>query len=139
METIRIDWRDGYRFEAAVPSGAPFMMDSHPDHGGVGAGPTPFEALLSSAAACSAIDVLSILEKKKQKVTAYRIEVTYERGPEGVWPRPITGMKIRHIVSGDGLDENAVSRAVELSDTKYCSVVATLRTNVAVESTWAVE
>src|SRR4051812_2693202 len=102
-------------------------MDSHPDFGGENRGPSPVEALLSSIAACSAIDVLAILRKKQQKVTAYRIEVEGERPPEGQYPRPFTSIVIRHVVTGVDIDPHAVERAVELSDTKYCGVIATLR------------
>lgn len=127
-------------FSAAMPSGVEFVMDTHPDYGGQKLGPTPFEAFVATAAGCSAIDVMIVLEKKKQKVTSYKIEVSYERdAPEGAYPRPITGVTVKHIVKGEDLDEKAVAKAVELSDTKYCSVIATLREPVKVQSTFAVE
>jgi putative redox protein len=136
MNEINVNWTGGMTFTAQVPTGVEFTMDTHPDYGGEKKGPTPLEAFLSSSAACSALDVLGILIKKKQKVTGYRIAVNWERGPEGVLPRPVVGLKITHIVTGENLDEAAVARAVELSDTKYCSVVSTMRTNVKVESTY---
>lgn len=114
-------------------------MDGHPESGGQGLGPTPMEALLAAAAACSAMDVVSILEKKRQTVASYRIEIEGERGPEGEWPRPFTRLSVRHVLSGEGLDPVAVARAVELSDTKYCSVLATLRAAPEVTSSWAIE
>ncbi len=111
-------------------------MDAQADHGGAGRGPTPVEALVASAAACSAMDVVSILTKKKQKLLSYRLEVEWDRGPEGEYPRPITDIRIRHILAGESLDENAVERAVQLSDEKYCTVVATLRRETQVSSSW---
>lgn len=126
-------------FEAVPPSGNRFTMDAYPDSGGKNLGPTPLEAFVSSMAACSAMDVISILQKKKQKVTAYRVEVEGERGPEGVYPRPYVSLVVRHIVSGEDLDQSAVERAVELSDQKYCSVLATLRAAPKVESVWEIE
>lgn len=136
---MTVNWKGGMAFEADPPSTNKFTMDAYPEVGGKGLGPTPLEALIASAAACSAMDVISILQKKKQEVTAYRIEVETERGPEGVYPRPITTMKIRHVVSGNGLDSTAVARAVELSDTKYCSVVSTLRAAPSVVSESVIE
>lgn len=102
-------------------------------------GPTPFEAFMATLAACSAMDVISILNKKKQTVTSYRVEVDGERGPEGVYPRPFLSMTVKHILSGENLDPEAVKRAVELSDSKYCSVIATLRQAPTVTSEWQIE
>jgi putative redox protein len=136
---VTVNWIGGAAFEADPPSGNKFMMDSHVDFGGQNKGPSPVEALLSSIAACSAIDVLSILEKKRQVVTSYRVEVEGQRIPPGEFPRPFTSIVVRHILSGENLDPAAVERAVELSDQKYCSVIATLRASPAVGSEWRIE
>lgn len=114
-------------------------MDSHPDFGGQNLGPSPLEALLSSIAACSAVDVVTILQKKQQKLISYRIEVEGVRAPEGIFPRPYTSLTLRHIVQGDNVDPAAVERAVQLSDEKYCSVLATLRFSPEVKSEWSIE
>lgn len=121
-------------FEAFSPSGNAFTMDATPEVGGKNLGPTPVEALCASVAGCSAMDVISVLTKKKQTVTAYRIEVEWTRGPDGVFPRPVTSMVIRHVVSGPDLDPAAVARAVQLSDEKYCTVISTLRTAPPIRS-----
>ncbi len=136
MVTVR--WKDGVAFEAEVPTGVKFVIDSHPDHGGRMLGPTPVEALLSSIAACSAIDVLDILQKKRQKVTSYRIEIEGDRPPPCTYPRPFSEIRVRHIVEGENIDPAAVARAVELSDTKYCTVITTLRAAPAIVSTWQI-
>lgn len=96
------------------------------------------ETLLAALAACTAMDVLAILEKKRQEVESYRVEVEAERAPEGQWPRPFTHILIRHVVQGPNVDEGAVSRAVELSDTKYCGVIATLEHSPEIRSEWRV-
>jgi len=136
---LTVKWRSGMKFEAMPPSGHSFIMDGKPEVGAEGEGPSPVEALLCSAAGCSAMDVLSILEKKRQKVRAYWIEVEWERGPEGVWPRPVTAITVRHHVQGEDIDPVAVARAVELSDTKYCTVIATLRSAPTVTSEFRIE
>jgi putative redox protein len=136
---LKVNWKGGMAFEAAPPSGVVFVMDATPEAGGAGHGPSPLETLCASVAACSAMDVISILQKKKQVVTSYRIEVEWTRGPEGQWPRPIRSMVVRHVVSGEGLDPAAVARSVELSDTKYCSVISTLRESPAIVSEWRIE
>jgi putative redox protein len=124
-----VTWKGGMAFESQPPSGNAFTMDAYPDSGGNGLGPTPLEAFVSAVAACSAMDVISILAKKKQTVTSYRIEIDGDRGPEGEYPRPYIALRVKHIVEGPGLDDVAVARAVQLSDEKYCSVVSTLRAN----------
>lgn len=126
------------RFVADLPSGTSVHFDSHVDEGGSGAGSQPMETLLGALAACTAMDVLAILKKKRQEVTSYRVEIEAERVPYGEWPRPFTRILIRHLVSGAGLDEGAVSRAVELSDTKYCGVISTLKSTPEVISQWQV-
>lgn len=126
-------------FESMPESGKSFIMDASPDAGGQGLGPSPLEALVSSVAACAAMDVISILRKKKQEVTAYRIEIDGVRGPEGVYPRPYTSLHVRHFVSGTNLDPVAVARSVQLSDTKYCSVVSTLRLGPEITMDWAID
>lgn len=136
MVTVR--WTDGVAFEAEVPTGAKFMIDSHPEFGGRGLGPTPVEALLSAIAACSAIDVLEILKKKRQNVTSYRVEVEGDRPPPGDYPRCFSEIRVKHILTGENLDPAAVERAVELSDTKYCTVITTLRAAPTVTSSWEI-
>jgi len=86
---------------------------------------TPMELLLIALGACTGIDVISILKKKRQQVTDYRIEVSGERRDES--PRSYARLEVKHIVTGHHLSEQAVARAIELSDQKYCSVAATLR------------
>lgn len=85
------------------------------------------------------MDVVSILTKKRQEIGSYQIKVHIDRTPDGEYPRTITNMKIEHILSGEGLDEVAVQRAVQLSDEKYCQVIANMRSQVHVEMSYRVE
>ena len=85
---------------------------------------TPMELLLLALGGCTGVDVISILRKKRQHVTDYRIEVTGERRDE--FPKRFTKLTVKHIVRGHKVTEQAVARAIELSETKYCSVAATL-------------
>ena len=86
---------------------------------------TPMELLLIALGSCTGVDVISILKKQRQQVTDYRIEVSGERRED--FPKSYTRLYVKHIVHGRGVSEPAVARAIELSDTKYCSVAATLR------------
>ena len=85
---------------------------------------------------CTGVDVISILQKKRQHVTDYRIEVSGERREE--FPRRFTKLMVKHIVSGRGVAEQAVARAIELSETKYCSVAATLRGGVEIVTSYEI-
>ena len=86
--------------------------------------PAPMEMLLIALGGCSGADVVGILEKKRQRVTGYSIEVRGERRAEH--PRIYTEIEVVHSVRGHGIDPKAVQHAVELSETKYCSVSAML-------------
>ncbi len=97
---------------------------------------TPMELLLIALGSCTGVDVISILKKKRQRVTDYRIEVSGERREE--FPRSYTRLSVKHIVRGRGLSEPAVARAVELSDQKYCSVAATLRGSAEIVTSYEI-
>ncbi len=136
---MQVSWKGRRVFEAEPESGNRFVMDAYPESGGQDRGPTPMEAFLLSGAACSAMDVLQILEKKRQRVTSYRVEVQGERAEDGPYPRPFTRLVFRHILEGENLDQNAVDQAVRLSDEKYCTVIATLRATPNVTSVFEIE
>lgn len=112
---------DGY-FIGTTPTGIPQLMDSKGDRH---AAATPLEMLLVSVAACTAFDVQSILEKKRQDVTGYDVEITGTRAD--AHPRKFTAFHINHIVHGRNISEKAVADAIKLSDETYCSVAATVR------------
>jgi putative redox protein len=97
---------------------------------------TPMELLLIALGSCTGVDVISILKKQRQQVTTYRIEVSGDRREE--FPRSYTRLYVRHIVSGHGISAQAVERAIELSDTKYCSVAATLRGSAEIISSYEI-
>jgi putative redox protein len=97
---------------------------------------TPMELLLIALGSCTGVDVISILKKKRQQVTDYRIEVSGDRRDE--FPRSYTRPYVKHIVRGHGVSEAAVAQAIELSDTKYCSVAATLRGTAEIISSFEI-
>ena len=97
---------------------------------------TPMELLLLALGSCTGVDVISILKKKRQHVTEYRIEVSGERRAD--YPRSYTRLHVKHTVRGRRVSSEAVARAIELSDTKYCSVAATLRGAAEIVTTYEV-
>jgi putative redox protein len=97
---------------------------------------TPMELLLLALGSCTGVDVISILKKKRQKVSDYRIEVSGDRREDH--PRSYTRLEVKHILVGRGLTEQAVAQAIELSDQKYCSVAATLRGTAEIVSSYEI-
>lgn len=98
--------------------------------------PSPMELLLIAVGSCTAVDVVSILEKKRQIVTAYKVEVTGARREEH--PRAFTKIHVHHIVHGRNVSPQAVERAIQLSDEKYCSVAATVRPTAEITTSFEI-
>jgi putative redox protein len=114
----------GMAFRALPPSGHEVVIDTDAGHGGQSSGPEPLELLLVALAGCTGIDVMSIMRKKRQVVTDYRIRVAAEQRQEH--PQIYTRSVVQHILSGPNLDPAAVARSVERSAYKYCPVSAML-------------
>ncbi len=132
----RVTWTEGLQFVAqGERSGAAFIMDSATEHGGLGSGVRPMEALLLSLAGCTGMDVISILQKKRQRVTGFRVNVRGIRAEEH--PRRYVRIELEYVVRGWNISAEAVARSIELSQTKYCSVSATL--NAELVHTYRIE
>lgn len=111
---------DGLRFQATTGSGHRLVMD---DNAG-DSGPRPAELLVVAQAGCTAMDVISILRKKRQPVASYEVRVEGEQRSDE-HPHYFERMTVTHVVEGD-VEIEAVRRAIELSATKYCTVTANL-------------
>lgn len=118
---------------ATTPSGHAQALDTK---GSRKSAPSPLELLLVAVAACTAADVVSILKKKRQNVTNYKVEISGERREEN--PRAFIKLHVHHIVYGLDVSERAVASAVKLSDTKYCSVAATVRPTAEITTSYEV-
>jgi putative redox protein len=124
MDT-KVIWQSGMAFNGVTSSGFNIPMDSSVDHGGTNGGSRPMELLLVGLGGCTAMDVISILQKKRQDVTNFEILLHADRATDH--PMVFTDITMEYVVTGHGIDEDAVNRAVELSETKYCSANAMLR------------
>lgn len=120
-------------FLGISPSGHAIALDTNGERSSA---PSPVELLLVALGSCTATDVAGILAKKRQHVTSYIVEVSGTRRDE--YPRKYTSMKVHHILTGKSLSPKAVAQAIELSDTKYCSVAATLRPTVEIQSSFEI-
>lgn len=134
-----IRWQGAACFEAESGSGHRLLMDGPPEHGGRNRGPRPMETLLMGLGGCSAFDVVHILEKARQPVRDCRCEMQAERAEDQV-PAVFTRIHLHFVVSGEGLKEAHVKRAVSLSAEKYCSASIMLaRGGVEITHSYSVE
>ncbi len=116
----RIKWIEGRAFMGESGSGHALVMDGPPENGGRDLGIRPMEMVLLGLGGCTAFDVVHILEKARAPVSDCVVEVDAERS-ESV-PKVFTRIHVHFIVSGDGLSDKQVARAVGLSAEKFCSV-----------------
>ena len=122
--SIGLEWNDGYNFTASDAFGHKLTVDAPVQPEDEFGGFKPTHLLLTSLGACSGIDVVSILKKKRQDVTAFAVKVSGEQEPD--WPKAWTSFHLEYTVTGHNIDPKAVERAIELSEGKYCSVSATV-------------
>ena len=125
---MTIDHLGGKRYVGHNEYGRQIIVDGED----VALGVRPTEALLTALGTCTAVDVVSILAKRRTPVQSYRIELEGERAEEH--PRRYTRIRVRHLVSGEGITQESLERAVTLSHEKYCSVVASLNSEIESES-----
>ena len=114
-----VKWVDGAMFVAESGSGHAVVMDGPPDHGGRNIGMRPMEMLLLGVGGCSSFDVVQILQKGRNDIVSCVTEIAAER--VDAVPSVFSKIHLHFIVSGKGLKESAVERAVKLSAEKYCS------------------
>jgi putative redox protein len=120
----KVVWKSRMSFDGTASRNFTVPLGTSAASGGDEDGFSPMELLLVALAGCTAMDVISILEKKRQDVTSFEVNVQGERAEEH--PRVFTNIVLEFIITGHHVDRAAVERAVELSATKYCSAAAML-------------
>ncbi len=120
----KLKWTDGLQFVARAGDSPAVMLDNHEG----GSGPTPMEMVLMGAAGCTAMDVISIMKKKRAPVD--RFEVAIEGDQAEDHPKRYTGIRLMFTFFGNSIKPEAVERAIDLSQNKYCSVMASLNADV---------
>jgi putative redox protein len=121
MPRATVTWVNGKQFVGTDSGGQSVVLSGSEDQGGV----SPSEMLMVALAACTAYDVVAIMEKKRKPLTSLTVVVDGERDDDPPWP--YRRLHLTYRVSGDDLSEKAVSQAIQLSEEKYCSVAATVR------------
>lgn len=128
--------QDGMYFTAIPSSGVVVDVESNPMEGQPRRGASPMELLLISLAGCTAMDVISILRKKRQNVTSFQIRIHGDRAI--THPRVFTDFELEYIVRGVGIDPAAVERSIQLSVENYCSVHAMLEKAATIKTTFTI-
>ncbi len=123
---VHVEWAGAHRFDAGRPGGATLRLDSSGE-----TGQSPVDAVLSALAACTAVDVVDILEKRRTPLDALAIDVVGRRVT--TVPRRFEHIRLAYTLSGPGVERVHAERAVELAITKYCSVRDSLSRDIAIE------
>lgn len=136
-DKVLVRWSGKRQFVGWDAAGHGVVMDAPSAYGGEGTGPRPLEIVLYGLAACTAMDVVSILEKKRQVFSALEIEVEATQR-EDEYPKIYTRIELTYVVTGKGVKPEAVARAVELSEDTYCSVKGMLGPQVEIVTAYRV-
>lgn len=131
-----VTWKDGLTFDGVANSGFHINMDTSVDSGGSNSAVRPMELVLIAMGGCTAMDVVPILQKKRQEVHAFEIRLHGNRAAEH--PHVYTDITLEYVVTGHNVDPAAVERAIELSETKYCSVSAMLQKSTKVTTKYTI-
>lgn len=137
-KVAKVVWKGDMTFEGHASSwgAGRIQFDADESVGGHDEGFRPLEMLLMGLAGCTAMDVISILRKKKQEVTAFEVEVEGIQVEEH--PKYYGTINVVFRVTGHDVDEKAVARAIELSETKYCGASAMLREKAQINSRYEI-
>jgi len=118
---------DGMQFLGESGTGHAFVMDAAPGVGGKNTGMRPMELLLIGLGGCTGMDVVSILRKKKLTVNGLQMNVKGKWVDGDKYPKYFEEIELEYVVTGKGIKDDDVKKAVDLSESKYCSVMANLR------------
>ena len=121
----QLKWIDGMQFIARAGDGPAVVIDDPESKGGA----SPMQLVLIGIAGCTAVDVILIMQKKRVKVTEFHVNITGERAQEH--PKRYTNIQIEYVLHGKGIEPKAVEQAITLSETKYCSAMASLNASLA--------
>jgi len=136
MTKATLTWIEDMQVVAQADSGHAIIMDAAEEHGGQDKGSRPMEVVLMGLLGCTGMDVISLLQKKRQPVQGLKIFATGERSAEH--PKRFVKIHLEYVAYGDVAVE-ALARSIQLSEEKYCSAIATVRGTVELTSSYRVE
>src|SRR5690606_25399148 len=128
--------QDEMHFTAVANSGYVVHVDTKAPEGQVSRGASPMELLMISLAGCTAMDVISILRKKRQNVTGFEVRIHGDRATDH--PKVFTDFELEYVVSGVDVDPAAVERSIQLSTETYCSAHAMLEKAASIRTRYTI-
>jgi putative redox protein len=134
---VKVTWQNRLTFTGTGGTGFTVPLGASPSVGGDDDGFRPMELIAIGLAGCTAMDVISILGKKRQEVTSFEVHVHAEQAPDH--PRVFTHFQIEYLITGKEIDEAAVQRAIELSETKYCPAQAMFKEIASIDLSYVIE
>lgn len=132
--TVRAALETGMRFDVETGSGHHVFLDAAGHNGGQDSGPQPMEMLLVALAGCAGMDIISILRKKRQEISAYEIRVHGLRAEEH--PKVFLDITIEHIFTGHNIRPEAIERAIQLTEDRYCGASIMLSKTAIIKNTF---
>lgn len=137
MDTVRVRWSSKRQLVGWDEHGHGVVMDASSEYKGEGTGPRPIELVLYALGGCTAMDVVSVLEKKRQDVRGIELVITGTQR-EDDYPHYYEAVEVEYVVTGRDVSSAAVERAIELSESKYCSVKGMFGEHVRVTTSYRV-
>ena len=134
--TVRATLEAGMRFDVETGSGHHLILDAAEHNGGQNSGPQPMEMLLVALASCSGMDIITILRKKRQDITGYELRIHGMRTEEH--PKVFLDITLEHIFTGHNIRPEAVERAIELTEERYCGASAMLGKTATLRHTFLI-
>lgn len=134
--TVRATLETGMCFDVETGSGHHVVLDAAEHNGGQDNGPRPMEMLLVALASCAGMDIIGILRKKRQDITKYEVRVHGERVEEH--PRVFVYITVEHIFTGHNIRPEAVERAIDLTEERYCGASAMLGKAATIKHTFKI-
>ncbi|MGA6927478.1 MAG: OsmC family protein [Desulfosarcina sp.] len=120
----QVKWIEDLQFVARSGDGPAVVIDSSDS----GAGASPMALMLMGTAGCTAMDVISILKKKRMAVTGFRVDISGERDRD--YPKRYTDIQVTYVIRGTGITPEGVRQAIDLSEKKYCGAMASLNARI---------
>ena len=133
-----VNWvtASGMAFMAETGSGHVLMMDGAPDGGGRNLAPRPMETVLAGTGGCTAYDVVLILQRGRHQVNGCQVKLMSERAATD--PKVFTSIRMHFIITGKGLPDSAVQRAIQMSHEKYCSASIMLAKTAEISTSYEI-
>jgi putative redox protein len=129
---IEAEWKGGGAFIGSNPSGGTVQMGTLNEFPGI----SPMELILVGLAGCTGVDIVDILQKKRQPLQTLKVKVRGKKAED--FPKIYTEIEVTYLIWGEGIDPTSVERAIQLSEEKYCSVSAMLRQAAKISTSYQI-